>query len=41
MLELNTASSDIALQLISLLEARVDAWNLQATDRHTDPWISG
>ena len=38
MLELNIASSDIALQLISLLEARVDAWNLQATDRHTDPW---
>lgn len=36
-LELNIPSSDIATHQTSLLEARVDAWNLQATDRHTDP----
>ena len=30
-MELNMASSDITLQLISLLEAHVDAWNIQAT----------
>lgn len=33
--ELQFASSDITLELISLLEASVDAWNLQATRSKT------